>query len=427
MKLKLPFILLVVLIGLGTNSIKATPLILELDTLFLKPEKHKGYGLFEIGHWSPRLQEVSDNDGLLKVIPSSISNPKLAQDFIDMKIFAYENIKKNNPEYLDTFINENYPERIDTANIPSELDNSLQFIVGMKGMDRIYIIDENNNKDFRDDSIRMLNKMNFYAPTPEPVKCHYRIYNGKEMVNDSSWILIELDKSNKIKISVAHHLKSTFTLNNQEYEIQIVNWIPYVRFCFDSPIISITSQNGVKKDSLLKSEIFEIGEYLKFGDSYYKFENITNDGSIITLIKEEVVSDKIGTQVGFIAPDFDCVTTEGDSISLTDYKNEPLLLVNVTACWSPIMSYEYFKELSEEYKSKVDIIAIDESPGILDVNIKDFGLSGRFVIASKHRAVKNNYREDFCSRTCFLISPHGYIIDKFPISDWKIALEKHFK
>ncbi len=407
--------------------LKATNSLLTKDTLILEAKKLKGYGLFKRSYTPLNCKEISENDELNKVIPQDISKLEYGFEHVDFKAWSYENLKKKKHKYLPTFLKKFYPSKIDTANVPLDVDNTIKVIIGQKGEDKIFILDQNNNNDFRDDSIRVLKKIVFGVPAlqPQPLKCHYQIYNGKEMSKDSSWVIIGLDENGRVWFSVAHHLKATFSIDNQDYEIQAINDY-YLRFCFDSPKVSITAQNGIKKDSILISEIFEIGEYLKFGHSYYKFEDITNEGSKITFIREEDVSDKIGTQVGFIAPDFNGVTTVGDSIYLSDYQDEYLLLVNVTACGSPTKSYEIYKEISEHYLPRTDIIAIDATPGALKVNIEKLKLRGKFIISEQNKSIQKSYREDFCSRVCFLIGQSGHIVDKFEIWDWKQSLSKHF-
>lgn len=415
------------MIGLWTNSTLAHE-VAGKDTLRLKTEKHRGYGLLGGGFGRLDILDISEEE-LLAVIPPDISEPTLGREFVDLKLWAYENIQNNHPEILERFIQENYPTKIDTANILSERENSIRIILGMRGADSVYIVDENGNGDYRDDPVRMLEKLKYGpdAPDPEPVACHYWIYNGKELVRDSGWVLVGINAHNTIRISVAQHMTSNLSVDGQTYGFQAISWLPAAGFCFDSPNISITSHNGVKKDSILLSERFELGEYLKLGDSYYRFEKMTNDGSEITLIREADVSDKIGKQVGFIAPDFACVSTAGDSISLHDYRNEYVLLVNITACWSEPMSYEHYKELSDKYLSKIDIVAIDASEKPLQANIKQLKLEGTFVLSPQNRSIQQSYREDYCSRTCFLIDPNGQLVDKFEIYDWEEILAKHFQ
>lgn len=395
------------------------------DTLILPTEKLEGVGMFETLHYSLSLNKLIDENELQKISPSDIKDIKFASDQVDMKVSWFERLKEDQHEYLETFLEENYPTNIDTSNLPSEIENSIRIIVGKKGSDRVYVVDQNNNGDFRDDRIRKITKE--YADVfSEPIKCKYAIYNGKKLVQDSSWIKVKFS-ANTIDYSVSQHLESRFFHEGQEYTVEVINGPPYARMAFDSPTIAITAMNGIKKDSLLLSERYEIGEYLKFGDTYYEFANVTNDGKFITLIKEKDVSDKIGTQVGFIAPEFSGVTTIGDSVSLSKYKGATLLIVNVSACYSPKMSYEYYKDLSSKYLDAIDILVIDESPNALQVNIDHLNLTGNFIISKQNPTLKQSYREDFCSRVCYLIDSTGHIQDKFQISNWEERLSKYIR
>lgn len=425
MKRTIIFSLIAALIGFGTQVTFAQELAIQ-DTLILSTRKHKGHGMFGGGFGTLYMEEIPEKDAVLSLIPQEISSPLMGKHFVDTDFLAYYNVKSRSPENLEEFI---HTYGIDTANMPSESENRIHLILGMRGQDSVYIVDENGNNDYRDDPVRTLETLIYKedAPLPEPVMCHYLIYNGEYMVKDSGWVIVAKGSDGRPRISVAQRVVSSFSLQNQEYEIQVMDWIPSASFCFDHPIISITAQNGQEKDSLLYSERLELGEYLQLGDSFYKFDNISNDGKEITLIREGDVSDKVGKQVGFLAPDFSCVTTEGDSISLENFQGKYVLLVNITACWSEPMSYEHYKQLSEQYLSKLDILAIDASKGPLQANIRQLGLKGTFILSPENRAISNHYREDFCSRTCFLINPDGHIVDKFQIHDWQYALAEYFK
>lgn len=422
------FLCIALVIWVSIGSLMADPghFPHKNDTLILKTSKHKGFGLFDNAHWGLMVEEIDENEEWMDVIPAGISDAQLARDYIDIKFSIYENVRRNNPENLSEWINRNYPG-IDTTNIPSERENTVKVLLGTQDGKKIYIVDQNNNHDFRDDVIRTLNKFNYDVPMPEPVPCHYRVYNGREWVQDSGWVHIGLNGSNKPTISVAQHLTAKGSVDSKSFELQIVNWAPYLRFCFETPLISIVAENGARKDSLLFSERLELGQYLKLGDSYYRFDKITNDGSEITLIREEDVSGIVGDQIGFIAPDFDGVSIMGDSVSLSDYRGKYVLITNITACWSDPMSYEHYKALSEEYLPVLDILAVDASAAPLQANIDNLGLNGSFFLVTDNPAIKRNYREDFCSRVCFLIGPEGHIIDKFEIGDWKSSLSMHFK
>jgi hypothetical protein len=423
---KLPFVLTVFFAVLVIHSVQADQFLVENDTLILKTEKQAGYGMHNGGFGGLHLDTLARDDKRLKQVPSDITDPAFGEEYIDFKVWHYGNLKESQHEYLSTFLEKWYPEKIDTANLPSVADNTVKVIVGKKDGQSVFIVDENNNRDFRDDPVRSLKTIK-ETVAEASVPFQYLIYNGKELAPDRSWVYIAQMSSGAVGVSAAQHLRSSFTLGEQSYSIEVLNFIPFVRWCFESPLISITAQNGVKKDSLLLSEQLELGEYLELNGSYYQFADVANDGSSVTLIREDDVSGKIGTQPGFIAPDFSAVTTAGDSLALGDFHGQYLLLTNITACWSKKMSYEYYGELWADYHDRMAIVAIDESPVTLQNNIEALKLDGRFIIGEDNPSVKKTYREDYCSRVCFLIDPSGRIVDRFEISDWRESLAKHFR
>lgn len=394
------------------------------DTLILKTERIKGFEMFDAGAGRIYFQDTTNEYYFSHVFPQNTSDIKVAFQYIDSKPLIYERYKKGEMKTVQ-FLSDVRNNKIDTLNAPSFLENTLSIMSGIFNDERVFIVDQNNNKDFRDDSIRHYQKIDWNT-IDNLIKCKFNIYNGEKMIVDSTWVNIGTLHDDELLFFVSHHLISTFSIDKDKYQIGIFD--DQSNFAYDNPIIALISQNRIKKDSLLNSEMFNIGEYLKLSNQYFRFEDITNDGSLVTLVKEKDVSNKFGTQIGFIAPDFTGVSIDGDSISFRDYKGKYLLLINVTSCWSEIMSYNYYKDLTVKYKGKLEFLGIDNAPIYLQQNIKDLNLSGKFIIADDNNfSIQENYRQDFCSRTCFSINPEGRIVDKFEIFDWKKSLSKHFE
>jgi len=428
MKYTTVVIALIFLITISCNTEKKNENVFNSnnDTLLIKSKKIKGYGLFTSYSINLGFADSTEEKNFNLIYPKNVTEIKVAHEVVDFKPEWLENIKRNKSDYLTTFLKDYYPNKIDTLNIPSFANNSISILSGKQAGEDIFIVDENNNKDFSDDQIRPYRKFDSKSIS-DLIPCKYRIYNGSQIVEDSGWINIGTDNFNNLVYSVAHHLECDFSYDNHIYKIGIVNGPPFVRFCFENPLIAILSEGGLKKDSLNNSDIATTGEYLKLGKNYYYLTDVSNDGRLVTLVKEKDVSNKIGTQVGFIAPDFNCHSIQGDSISIKDYKGKYLLLINVSACWSKISSYKCFMDLTETFKNKFEFIGIDDSPIALRNNIKDLNISGRFVIAADNPMIRNTYRPDVCSRTCFLIGPDGRIIDNFEIFDWETVLKNHFQ
>jgi Peroxiredoxin len=394
------------------------------DTLIIQTEKAKGYGMFPGIGYHLEFHDTIETRDFHVIFPKGISNIRLANDFIDFKPWKFQKMKTTKSEDLSAFLKDNYPSKIDTNQIPGIKDNSISIISGLRGKDSIFIVDENNNKDFRDDSIRLAHRL-VWKPNTDLIQVNYRIYNGKKLVNDSSWIKIGTDNYNQLLFVAAQHVIATFFFENQKYQIEVFNGPPFVRFCFDSPILALTAQNKSKKDSLTDADFLKPGDFLKLKDSYYRFEDISNDGKKITLIKEKNFAKKIGTQVGMIAREFNCKSIDGDSIRFKDYQGKYMLLVNISACYSQISSYKCYKELFDVYHGKMEILGLDKSPIFLRNNINELKLTGKFINVNENKTIEA-FRPEFCSRTCFLINPEGRIIDKFEIFDWKSSLERTF-
>jgi peroxiredoxin len=421
-------IALILLITMACNKEKNHDNVFNsnYDTLLIKTKKIKGYGLFNSFSYNLDFIDTIEQKSFKLVYPRNVSDIKVAYELIDFKPYWFGNLKRNKSDYMPTFLKSYFPNKFDTLNIPSLRENSICILSGKQAGENVFIVDENNNKDFSDDKIRTYKKFNTKSFS-DLIPCKYNIYNGTQIVEASGWINIGTDDSNKLVYSVAHHLECNLSLDNHSYKIGIVNGFPFLRFCFEDPLIAILSEGELKKDSLNNSDIATTGEYLKLGKNYYYLADVSNDGRLITLVKEKDVSNKIGTQIGFIAPDFNCHSIDGDSISLKDYKGKYLLLINVSACWSEVSSYKCYMDLTETYKNKFEHIGIDDSPIALRNNIKDLKISSRFVIAPDNQMIRKTYRPDVCSRTCFLIGPDGRIIDNFEIFDWKTVLKKHFQ
>jgi peroxiredoxin len=337
------------------------------------------------------------------IFPKNISDIKFSHEIIDFKKFDYDDYHNKK-----------------SWNNPILKDNSICMMLGNKGNKSILIVDENNNKDFRDDSIRLVQDYDWNKPA-KLIKIKYKIFNGIEMSEDSSWTTIRTRNNNEFIFFVSHHLESNFYIDKQQYQVGIVNF--HSGFCFNDPIIALTGQNRVEKDTLLEMDLLKKNEFLKLKDTYYRLDSVSNDGKFVTLVKENDFNNKIGTQVGMIAPDFNCKSIEGDSIRFKDYKGKYLLLINVSACYSKESSYTCYKDLTEAYRGKLEFLGIDKSPVFLNNSIKELKLTGNFVDANENKMIQA-YRPEFCSRTCFLINPEGRIIDKFEIFDWKTNLSK---
>jgi hypothetical protein len=409
-------ILLSVIVGSSCNKDidKVNYFSSENDTLIIKTEKVKGVGMFPAGAGEIHFETKNRFIDFPLIIPENISDVKIGFELFDFKPWKYEQYKMGNMD-RSSIIEDISKGKIDTLIAPSLKDNSICMLSGRKDDEMIFIVDENNNENFTDDSIRHYQKMD-WKTTTNLIKCEYNIYNGKNLVTDSTWINIGFPPmdSTLLLFFVSHHLIADFKIDNHSFQIGFVD--RQNSFWVEEPLIAVISENAARKDTILKSDLLKLGEYLKLGHDYYCIQDITNDGSYLTLVKENNFFSKIGTQVGMMAPEFKFKSCAGDTLSNSDFKNEMFIIANISACTRS--SFNEYKNLLATMKGKLKIIGINygisENLGGIMVDIED----------EYNLEFYNNYRNAYSSYECLLIDKKGRILDKFDVFDWKKNLSK---
>ncbi|AUC20617.1 MULTISPECIES: hypothetical protein [Polaribacter] len=301
-------------------------------------------------------------------------------------------------------------------------DYNVEILLGNKKNKQIFIVDGNNNKDLTDDLVRECEKIIWNSP-PKAVKCEYLISNGKQIIKDSSWLCIANNKG-KILLGKREHLIGKFTIDNENFEIGVAdqdNRNPK-EFTYDIfSKITVLSNLGVKKEKLVKSHLMSIGELINLNNKYYRFESISNNGDLITLIKDENFKTKIGTQKGIIAPTFEVVTISGDTIRSSNLKNKITVIANSCGCGGDKKSTEAFYEMEKSLGKLINILHVDSNLKKSDIGIH-IDSEEEF-----NKSFYNNYRKQYCSKTCYVIGMDNRIIDKFNINEWKTKITKIIK
>ena len=160
------------------------------DTLMLKTEQKRGRGLMDFMAGIHELRfKSADSLSFEIVLPPNIQDIKVAEEIVDLDLYRSLRMleeRRGTPEQRQIHIQY---RRIDTLNPSAMKDNSVCFLTGISGKDTIFIVDENNNKDFRDDPVRTINPIDL-SGTKDLIKCNYKIYNGKQYVTAINWIAV---------------------------------------------------------------------------------------------------------------------------------------------------------------------------------------------------------------------------------------------
>jgi hypothetical protein len=374
-------------IGCQKNKIIENQFSSLSDTIFIKTKKMKGNGLFDLGFGYLKFKDSLD------ILSNSIEYPKGIKN---LKRFQLKTDYKETKDY------------------------NVEILFGNKNDQQVFIVDENNNKDLTDDLVREFEKIIWNSP-PKAVKCEYLISNGTQIVKDSSWLCIGSSRG-KILIGKREHLIGQFTIDNENFEIGVAGYRNPMSFTYGfGSKISVLSTLGVKKDTLVKSDLMDIGELINLNNKFYRFESISRKGDLITLIKEENFETKIGTQKGIIAPTFEAITISGDTIRSSDLNNKITVIANSCGCGGDKKSTEAFYEMEKAFGNSINILHVDS-------NLKKSEIGIHIDSEDKfNKEFYNNYRKQYCSRICYVIGKDNRIIDKFNINEWKTKMARIFK
>jgi hypothetical protein len=386
MKILLRMLLLTTILnqGCGRNQKVPNQFSSSSDTLLIRTEKHEGDGLFSLG------VRPADFKDTIEEFSNSVVFPKQVADIKRIKMST--DFRAKEAHYID-------------------------IMIGRIGKKEILIVDENNNKNFTDDSVRIYKPIRWHS-NEGLVKCKYLISNGQQIVEDSSWIRIGTWQ-NDLWYGRSEHLIANFTINKEKFKIGIVDVKSGCFIYGEFAEIALLSHNLEKKDTLFQKDMSKLGEFINLNGNYYRFENISNNGEFITLIKENNFVKEVGTQVGMIAPEFICKTVAGDTISSLTLHDRIIVIANSCGCGGDQLSMEAYYDIGKEYANYIHILRLDSKI--------DKGLEGLQIdVADKFNSdIYKKYRNEYCSRMCYIIDKSNRIIDKFPVSDWKSNLPRH--
>ncbi|WP_460218161.1 hypothetical protein [Psychroserpens sp. MEBiC05023] len=348
------------------------------DTLIVKTQKQKGAGIFSIGAGGLEFTNSNKISNTL-IIPNTIDSIKYAKIYPDF-------------------------EAIDT--------NFFNVIKGYLDGKEVFIIDQNNNLDFTDETINTIGEFE-WKTSNNLIKIDYSITNGNDTVIDSTWISLGY-AFDHLLYGKREHLLAKISIDQEPFTLGVVNESNTFYFDYNNTSeIAIISQNNVKVDSLNEGQLLKIGEFLKLGNTYYKFDKISKTGEHLTLIKEVDFSSKVGTQLGMLAPQFVAVTIAGDSIISDAFKDKPLIVANSCGCGGDIESTQAYFNILDAYKDKAHVIRLDS-------RIEDSQVGIQIDVENEYNTeVYKAYRQMYCSRICYVIGPNNRIVNKFRVNDWE--------
>lgn len=299
-----------------------------------------------------------------------------------------------------------------STNFKADNQQYINIIRGISKNKRVFVVDENADYDFRNDSIRLQREFLWFSDK-DLIMVNFMSMKGKEVVLDTTWIKIGL-VGKKLYFSRNEHVSGMMEVDKKEFVVGVSDPLAGDFTYGSSSRIAVLREGKMVKDTLSESDKIALGEYLAFGENYFRFENISKSGDQVILIKEDHFHEKVGTQVGMIAPDFTGVTTEGDAIHSVDLQDKPILIINTCSCGGDKESLKMFHEAYQEYNDDLYVLGLDSKyPDSVSGQCFD-------VEREENKELYSHYRKQYCSRMCYLVQ-NKRIVAKFNIANWKSA------
>ncbi|MGD1889056.1 MAG: hypothetical protein ACFB15_00355 [Cyclobacteriaceae bacterium] len=388
----------------------------DQDTLIIATKLHKGAGKLERIFGPLRFKEISDLSYPLK-LPTNLTDIKHTSKVVDYDAGWYKRHRNDEGLKLPPFIIEAISDNtLDTTQLPTEEQNQIDIITGIQDSVQVFVLDENNNQDLTDDSVRMYQPMNWYS-NENLIKSVFHRYNGDKIVKDSTWVKVGTLGSNPMLfLGVAQYVTADFYLDGQFYQLGAADF--QTSYTYLEPKFALLTGNSVVKDSVLLKDILYPNEFARLNTHYYRIDKVSKYGDYITLIKEHDFRAQTGSQVGIKAPAFTAVSTAGDTIVSSNMHDKPLLIANSCGCGGDMRSLEAYDEMIGQYGKQAYMINIDTGKRGLDTE------EGIYIDMedAPNRNLYDQFRKTYCSRVCYVIDENNTVVGKFNITDWQDEL-----
>lgn len=349
------------------------------DTLLIRTSRMKGSGVFEFGGGFPEFQDTANLFDYPVDYPDSLTKILGLRHAVDFR---------SELDYID----------IIRGLLPSG--------------DSVVVVDQNNNQSFADDTMFPLKPIDWYS-SRNYIPVTFLVSDGADTIQSHSWIRIGLWKGD-ILYGRDEYLSASISIDDKHFDVGIIDQRNgSLTYGLEPQIALLTTEPG-KKDSIEVRDLIKMKEYLKLNEVYYKFDSISNSGNYVRLIKEKNFENKIGIQVGMLAPEFTFKSTAGDTVNTSLLHDKPLIIANSCVCGGDTKSSQAYFEMRETYKEDAYVLRLDS----------DFSENPRdeWTINTEDEYNKdcyNRFRQEYCSRICYVIGQNQRILDKFQITDWK--------
>jgi len=385
------------------------------DTLVIETSKQKGVGVFSTSSGPLSMNDTSDNFITTIVYPIGLEDLKRTEKYVDFKNKSFYDYKRGKSFFLEKLLADIENNRIDTSVFLPESENVISILEGYVDGRKIIIVDENNNKDLTDDSLRIVEEIEWSNPD-HFVELKFPISNGNEIVEEVSWINFRTLGDNKeLDIGKFEHLVADFRVDDKQFKIASIKYggdFTYDQY-LPSTLLFVLLNDEEDNEALIESDYLQLGQFVKLDDQYYCIEDISHNGGLLTLVKEKDFSTKIGIQVGVLAPEFACITEKGDTLHSKNLKDKGIIVVNMCGCSGNNGVFKAYEDILSKYGDSFHVLGVDSNFGPRT--------TGTLIDSENpfNEEFSLNYRQAYCSYFTYVINKEFRIEKKLTTMNWR--------
>lgn len=384
------------------------------DTLVISMEKQMGFGVFPSNAGGLYMKDTTGDFVTNIIYPTAFDSIRRTERFVDYSAMKFHAYKKGHEELLEYVLEDIKLKRIDTSMCLPEIENCINILEGYKDGKRIIIVDGNNNKDLTDDNMYVVDELVWEEPD-DLVECSFRIFDGQKIVPGKSWLgFRKIEGENELLIGKSEHIVAEFHIDGNLFTIAAIN-SGSADFTYDlsNRLLFTILKDGEGDLVYTKGDFLKLGQFLRLKDEYYLIHSISHNGGKLTLFKERNFKKRIGTQVGMIAPEFECVLLSGDTISSATLRDKGIIVVNTCGCGGDSESIISYNEIADLYGRDFYVLGVDsqfdsDQEGLLINTDNPF-----------NKDFYNKYRMMYCSRMTYVIGMNSRIRQIFSLQDWQ--------
>lgn len=385
------------------------------DTLLITTTKQKGVGVFGESSGPLSTRDTSGSFITTIVYPPGLEDLKRVEWFVDYKNRYYHEYKRGKEFFLDRLLADIEKNRIDTSMFLPESENVINIVEGYADGRKVIIVDENNNKDLADDSVRIFDEIEWLNPE-HFVEVRFPFLNGNEITEEVSWINFRrLGDNEELDIGKFEHVVADFHVDDKPFRIAAINIGGGFSYDQHSPLrlLFVLLDEKEEREALNPSEYLQLGQFVKLDDQYYCIKDISRNGGRLTLVREDDFPSQVGIQVGMLAPEFQCVTENGDTLHSRDLKGKGIIVVNMCGCSGNNGVFKAYEDILTKYGESHHVLGVDSNFGPHTTGTlinSENPFNGKFSV---------NYRQAYCSYTTYIINKEFRIDNKFTTMNWR--------